>query len=1622
MLTRIRIAVCLFFVVAFSFLSGAAQAKYMGGLPVCTECEASCPRSRSCAPTDKASNTSTSLSEGNLLETYAGPAIAGGSGAALSLDLSFNSNLADGSNGRVNTVLGVGWTHNFNVFLFRQRSEMFRSAGNGRVNKFSPVSSTSYRSTEGYFSILNRTATGFTLRYKGGASETFAMIPGSSTLNGQPVYWLQQMTDRLGNVTTLNYSGGLLASITNAYGRSLTLTYSTARKLVSITDPLGRTTTVQYDSSNARVMRIVDPTGKAVQYTYNALYQITRKLDKDGRSFTFGYQVDKPVSVTDGAGASLLTQTNTSNWATDSTTLGTQLMRLYIPSTTSRTDGNGQIWQYDYDASGYITGVRAPDGAVTRYTYDPATLNVATVTDANNRTTSYQYDSQGNLTRETNPLGHVTTYTYEPVFNQMTSMTDANGRVTTYDIDPANGNRLKETDPLGGTRVWTYDSHGNVLTETDKNGNVSQHGYDAFGNRIQTTDAVGKPEERTTTYTYDAVGNRTTRTDDNSHTTRYAYDALNRLVKETDPAGKITGYAYDGQGNRVQVTDRNGNITRFQFDLRQRLVKTTDALNQSTTQTYDGNGNRVSLTDKNGHATTFQYDTQNRLVKTTDAETNVSSMQYDPVGNVLTQTDANGHATKYTYDALNRRMSSLDAENNLTRYAYDSVGTPVCAECTGPTRGSSLITQQSDANGKFTYFKYDGLDRLSRQVRKQTDIANTIDADDAVTRYSYDAHGNRLTLTEPNGNTMSTTYDGLHRTTRETNAAGDTTRYQYDGVNNVTRVIAPNGNQTTSTYDVLDRVTEVNDNEGLVARYSYDFEGNRLSQCDGNLNCTTRVYDAIYRVVQTIDALGQPTKHAYDPVGNLTQTTDREGNVTTYAYDDINRRIRSTDAQPFVTEYDYDGVGNLKAIRAFNDTEDAVDPPQITTYTYDAINRLVKETYPDAGVRSFTYDGVSNLVTRTDQKGQITRYHYSDLYYLTKRDYPDSGDDVMRYDLSGRMLSACREGAPDNVADTCTGWLVTFAYDAANRVTATAQNGKIVTYVYDIPNRLRGLTYPGGKAITETTDFRSRLDKIDDASSPPPIVQYSYDPGNRVLTRVYRNGSTASYSYNANNWITGLEHRKADTSLIAGFGHAYDNEGNKVYERKTHDAARSEAYQYDDVYRLVDYKVGALVGSTVPVPATQTQYDLDKVGNWKTKTQDGAPEDRDHNAVNEITAIAGVPVLSDDNGNTREDARYTYAYDEENRLTAVTRKADAKLVGQYQYDALSRRVMKIANPFGTTSETRYFYDDARIIEEQNASTSTLATYVYGNYIDEVLSMDRGGQTVYYHQNSLWSVAAITNSATTVVERYSYDAYGFPTITDAVGNQVPVFDIDRPRSAIGNPWMFTGRQLDEETGIYFYRARYYDPIKGRFLQRDPSGYVDGMNLYEYVRNNPTNRTDPSGNFAFALYYLGKAVAGHVVNKTNIWNQNKVEIPWGSIDDEISRNSRFEAKGDRDQRTGPLCVTKNLTWDKGGKWCGMLFGFFGFEYKVIFKWTTNGCDVLGGTIELPAQADDTGAIQVTGMSVADAGTNPGKCGCCKFAACVRVTVTVQSHCWSALWPSRHFNDPYSGTMCGDGTTKG
>lgn len=217
------------------------------------------------------------------------------------------------------------------------------------------------------------------------------------------------------------------------------------------------------------------------------------------------------------------------------------------------------------------------------------------------------------------------------------------------------------------------------------------------------------------------------------------------------------------------------------------------------------------------------------------------------------------------------------------------------------------------------------------------------------------------------------------------------------------------------------------------------------------------------------------------------------------------------------------------------------------------------------------------------------------------------------------------------------------------------------------------------------------------------------------------------------------------------------------------------------------------------------------------------------NNLNQYTAVGAVSLYYDNNGNLTDDGTYDYQYDIFNRLTLA--EYNSVCIGQYYYDHGGRRIAKDAG--GTV--TKYAYDGAQVIAEYDGTDTLLRKFIYGPGIDEPICMidaaGAGETRYYYHYDGLGSIIALSNISGTVVEKYAYDAFGTTTVIQDGGTQ--------------NPYRFTGRRWDDEIDLYYYRARMYSPTLGRFLQTDPIGYDDGMNMYTYCGNNPTDFIDPLG---------------------------------------------------------------------------------------------------------------------------------------------------------------------------------
>lgn len=366
-----------------------------------------------------------------------------------------------------------------------------------------------------------------------------------------------------------------------------------------------------------------------------------------------------------------------------------------------------------------------------------------------------------------------------------------------------------------------------------------------------------------TSYAYDDVGNQTSVTDAEGRTTTTTYDALNRPETVTDALGHSTTTAYNAVGNAASITDALGNTTTFAYDDLNRQTDVTDPLGNMTSYAYDDVGNRIAMTDANGIETRYEYDDLNRLTAVvenydsgagSDNETNVrTEYTYDAVGNRLTIRDGNDHVTAFTYDAVNRLGRETDALNHEWVYAYDGVGNR---------------TSLTDALGNTTIYNYDDANRLTGIIYPPPDSAVS---------FSYDWAGNRVAMSDGVG-TTTWTYDELNRVTAVNDPFGDTVGYGYDAVGNRISLTYPEGKAVSYTYDAANRMTEVLDWDSQTTSYAYSAVNQLLTASLPNGVTSVSTYDAAGQVLNITHATATDTlssfSYTYDPVGNRSQVVE----------------------------------------------------------------------------------------------------------------------------------------------------------------------------------------------------------------------------------------------------------------------------------------------------------------------------------------------------------------------------------------------------------------------------------------------------------------------------------------------------------------------------------------------------------------------------------------------------------------------------------------------------------------------------------------------------------------------------------------------------------------------------
>ena len=694
---------------------------------------------------------------------------------------------------------------------------------------------------------------------------------------------------------------------------------------------------------------------------------------------------------------------------------------------------------------------------------------------------------------------------------------------------------------------------------------------------------------------------------------------------------------------------------------------------------------------------------------------------------------------------------------------------------------------------------------------------NVIDETDQagnITHHIYDLSGRQTSVTKgyntPQAGATSFTYYDDGRKKTETDALNHTTTYIYDNAGRLTSIAGPKGNFT----------------------YAYDAAGNRISSADGNGNTTSFQYDARKRLVKTVYPDRTYTTNSYDGPGNLVGVTDQAGKTVNYTYDAANQlhSVIQTNSPNTAntTSYGYDPLGNLASLTDANSHS--------TQNVFDVFSDITGKTLPDGSLQeSRAYDASGNLTQLTHFSGKTTTYAYDALNRLTTRT-PDPtlvAEPVVTFTYTATNKRATMT---DGSGTT------TYSYDPLDRLTTKATPEGTLFYGYDGVGNLASISsnHANGISISLAYDSLNRLSTVVDNRLPSGAntTTYVYDPANNVVTETAPNGLQTTFNYDQQNRLTSL------TTPVSSYSYQLGPTG--IRTGATEGNGRTLTWNYDGIYRLTNETITSDPSSN----NGSATYGLDPVGNRLSAVSSLSSINSGSWTYNPDDEISSESY--DANGNVLTAGGMVYTYDSENHMTSAT--GNGKVITMV-YDAFGNRVSKTVN--GVT--TQYLVEDdvnptglPQVLEEvQNGAA--VRTYTYGlQRISESQMVSGTWTTSFYGYDGAGSVRQLTNSAGIVTDEYEYDAFG--NSFTKVGTTP-------------NNYLYRGEQFDADLGLYYLRARYYNPNTGRFLSRDPEdgklAYPESLHKYLYADGDPVSASDPTGRGALIEWVMINIINNPVV---------------------------------------------------------------------------------------------------------------------------------------------------------------
>lgn len=994
-----------------------------------------------------------------------------------------------------------------------------------------------------------------------------------------------------------------------------------------------------------------------------------------------------------------------------------------------------------------------------------------------------------------------------------------------------------------GQKWLYYDNHPNYtdtpvkgdltreeswLDTADKTNPVTQKSYDDYGNVLTTTDA----RNQVSSITYDTVSHTypVTITNHLGQTVSNTYDPkTGQILTSTDPNGQTSANKYDIFGRLLQAFGPNDNAAHpsawYEYDLTTHPAKITACLREEE-NTDNADKIRVSYSFIDGLGRTIQTKTESdqpakQIVSGIAALNSKGLLKHKYLPYLTNKTaqytppDFTQPRTTYEYDCLSRTVKFTNPDLTVQTVEYLP----------------GIITS-TDENG--------------HKIRKYQDACGqTVKVEEFnqgktyATAYNYDVQGNLVKTTDAQGNVTSITYDSLGRKLSMDTPDMGSWSYDYDPNGNLIKQTDAQGQVLEFEYDALNRLIKKYAGAGTLAAYIYDDTAKsncigRLSKVIDQSGSTEFFYDNLGREIKSVKIINGQTysvQRAYDALDRLKSLTYPDGEVVAYTYTPSGGIKSAAGNQTYVSNASYAASGQMTMVSYGNNTH--------TDYTYNPQNlRLQQLTTNDGALQnlSYTFDNAGNIQTITDACHSATQsFAYDDLNRLTSAISQTYGTKTYCYDAIGNILE--KEGISYAYGENGSGAhaVTTLTNKLTNQQTSLTYNANgnmlskgIENCEYDLENRLTKVHGPITQSVSAS--YELTLHPGWNYISLPLIAQNSqisavfsglnfgsdYDQVSRYNPA---KGDFDNYNNTSYNQFDTLEYGKG--YLV------YLTKSSDVKLTVTGQLADSQVCQLKTGWNLIGAPSTQKITVSAALNNLQPGLDYDKIVRY-------------NNALQLFETISSADLLNPG------EACYLHCLKDTTWKTPAEQQTTT-----FIYDGDGGRVKQQRAKGIEQSETTYV---GSLFEKDSDGTTRKHIFLGSTRVctvsTPVSSELPASSCIYYHPDHIGSSSIVTDGSGQQIQRVEYTPYGTTAKNEGT-------------NAVKHK--FTGKELDD-TGLYYYGARYYDPELGRFITPDTIVQApydpQSLNRYSYCRNNPVNYVDPTGHFWFVPLIIA-AVKGAII---------------------------------------------------------------------------------------------------------------------------------------------------------------